>query len=433
MNDDKRKSKKNKQKINSILLFAAFIASFLLTAIVSISSLTTMARDNTKEIDMMLTARVYDIINRSISEPITVSRAMSADRFLVDALHNEENISEEESVAIMQDYLSDFKERLGYDAAFVVSEKSGRYYTYKGLNKIIDPKNDAHDVWYSTFVERGEDYALDVDSDETSENQWTVFVNARVKDEEGDLIGVCGVGVRMTNLRELFKGLEEEYDVKINLIDKTGLVQVDTDEANIENMYLDADIIGKGGKDEYIYSNKDGDEFTVSKYVNYLDWYLVVQSDGGITSKEFMHVILFNVTLSLIVMGIVFCILSLIMRRLNRGSLIAESLNEQLSSMADIYRSAHDLDIINDTFTEIMTNNKNVSDILGDKHFNAQKTLFDIMDKLTDPISKNDIRRFVDFSTIDERMKNCKTITIEFLNIENLWLRGRFVVYTAYR
>ncbi|MBR1737233.1 MAG: hypothetical protein IJ736_09500 [Firmicutes bacterium] len=147
MNDDKRKSKKNKQKINSILLFAAFIASFLLTAIVSISSLTTMARDNTKEIDMMLTAIVYDIINRSISEPITVSRAMSADRFLVDALHNEENISEEESVAIMQDYLSDFKERLGYDAAFVVSEKSGRYYTYKGLNKIIDPKNDAHDVW----------------------------------------------------------------------------------------------------------------------------------------------------------------------------------------------------------------------------------------------------------------------------------------------
>ncbi len=136
--------------------------------------------------------------------------------------------------------------------------------------------------------------------------------------------------------------------------------------------------------------------------------------------------LLLAVTIVLVIL-IVF-VLTMIIYRFRKQFLVAQKLNVQLSSTVDIYRSAHDLDIVNDTFSEIRTNESRISDILGTNHENAQVTLIGIMDKLTDPSSKEDIMRFIDFSTIDERMKDQKTITVEFLNTQNLWLRGRFIV-----
>ena len=310
-----RKQVKNQRERNMFPIFAAVFISFLLAIAVSITSLAMLARENTKELDTMLTYRIYDTISSNLNEPIIVAKTMACDEFLSDFLKDEETLSEDDAVAIMKKYLSGVKGGLEYDSAFLVSETTHRYYTYNGLNKIVDPENDEHDVWYSIFLGKNVPYDLDVDSDEVNKGQWTIFVNARIEDESGKLLGVCGVGVQMTNLQELFLESEQEYNVKINLVDKNGLVQVDTEDINIENAWLDADVLRYEETDEYVSTTTKDNEFAVTKYVEYLGWYLVVRSSPTTINSEFITLIIINIVLFLVVMGILFLMIAAILRR----------------------------------------------------------------------------------------------------------------------
>ncbi|MCR5746275.1 MAG: response regulator [Lachnospiraceae bacterium] len=320
-------------------IFIVVFISFLLATIVSIYSLSRLAQENTKEIDTMLTYRIYDTIADNMSEPIVVARAMSNSYYLKEMLKNEKNMSEDEAIEQMKEYLNQLKTGLNYETAFVVSEESRRYYTYNGLNKIVDPENDEHDVWYSIFLSSQKVYDLDVDSDEVNKNQWTVFVNSRIEDENGKLLGVCGVGVQMTNLQELFKEAEKEYNVKINMVDSKGLVQVDTDEINIEQAYLDTEVLGDEKSGEYTYTPTGEGDFSVSKYVPDLGWYLVVQSSQTAISDEFIHIIIFNILLFIAVMSMLLFAISKILKknrkeREERNRLIYQSQRAILASEA---------------------------------------------------------------------------------------------------
>ncbi|MBO4266165.1 MAG: response regulator [Lachnospiraceae bacterium] len=309
------KTDKNKQGRNIPPIFAVISISFIIAIFVSIYSLTMLARENTKEIDAMLTYRIYDSISSNLNEPIVVTKTMACDEFLEDFLKKEDSMTEDEAIAVMQNYLGSIKGRLDYDTAFLVSEKSRRYYTYEGLNKIVDPENDDHDIWYSLFINKDLPYDLDVDSDEMNKGVWTVFVNARVEDEQGRLLGVCGVGVQMTNLQEMILEAEKEYNVKINFVDENGLVQVDTDDINIETARLDIDILRPKKTDEYVYTTMEGNVYAVTKYVEYLDWYLVVRSEPTSINREYMSVIIMNIALFLIVMVILIVMISVILKR----------------------------------------------------------------------------------------------------------------------
>ena len=106
-----KKSKKEQDK-SVIPIFAVVSVSFLLAIIVSIISLAMLARENTKEIDTMLSYRIYDQISGSLNEPIIVARTMACDDFLDTFLEGEASMSEEEAVGVMQRYLRDLKDGL---------------------------------------------------------------------------------------------------------------------------------------------------------------------------------------------------------------------------------------------------------------------------------------------------------------------------------
>lgn len=314
----KVKGDKKKRELGMMPVFIAICVSFVLTICASIYSLTMLARENTKELDTMLTYRIYDSIASNLNEPINVSKTMACNGFIVDFLKKEKDMDPKEAEEMMRKYLSGIKNGLGYNTAFLISDSSKRYYTYEGLNKVIDPENSEHDVWYKLFVDQNVEYDLDVDSDEMNKNVWTIFVNTRIVDENGKLLGVCGVGVQMTNLQELFAQEEKEYNVKINLVDKNGLVQVDTEDINIENAWLDGNVLSHEGKDDYVYKSTNKNEFAVTKYVEYLGWYLVVRSKPTTISSEFISVITLNIALSLIVMGFLFVMLGFFLRRIKK-------------------------------------------------------------------------------------------------------------------
>ena len=268
----------NKRNITR-LSFSIVILSFFLSTFVSLWSLRIMAERNIQELSKTLASRIYDSISNELSEPVTVSLAMANDTLLIDVLKNEASVGIDETSNIMSDYLSGQKNIFGYEAAFVVSDASMCYYSYGGINKQMDPIISDRDKWYSRFLLSGKKYEVDVDRDEVSQDQWTVFVDARIEDETGTLLGVCGVGAHMTGNQDLFMSLEKEYGVKINLVSADGLIHVDTDENRIEKEYLTG--IPLRESSDYIYQKLGPNRFAVTKCIERLGWYLVIESYGS--------------------------------------------------------------------------------------------------------------------------------------------------------
>ncbi|MBO7675483.1 MAG: GGDEF domain-containing protein [Atopobiaceae bacterium] len=302
--------------------------SFLLSTVVSLVSLHVMSQRNVREMNKVLATQVYDHIIGELSEPIMVARTMASDRYLSATLAQEQELGQDATEQGLADYLLGIEKGLGYQVAFVISDASHRYYTSSGVSRVVDPESE-HDDWYAKLLGGGEEYDLDVDNDEIDSQYLTVYVNAKIK-QDRLVRGICGVGVRMTGVQELFRMLEEDFDVKISLADPSGLVQVDTNPDNIERANL-SELIPAVKSRQYEYLEREGTRFAVVKYVESLDWYLIVQSDGAKNASQFANLVLLNAALCAVML--VALVLALRYSRRRTEELTAASLVDQLTML----------------------------------------------------------------------------------------------------
>ena len=225
-------------------------------------------------------------------------------------------MSVEDKISI---YLNSIKNGFGYPMVFAVCDQSGAFYTYGGISKYVDIEHDPHDIWYKDFWESDKDCDLNVDTDEA--NQWalSVFVNHEILDENGDLLGVCGVGVEMKDLQRFLKRYEIKYNLRISLIDQDGLIQVVSDAARIERDYLQISGLDQIGSDEFVYESGT-DSSRMIKYLEDLDWYLVVEdlNPNKIDVIEITAASIIIFVIGLLMMGIVFSVMSIRERKASK-------------------------------------------------------------------------------------------------------------------
>lgn len=302
----------NRSKMTRNIILIVFLC-FVMSTFVSFWSLRIMARNNMEGLIKALTARIYDTIAGQLSEPVIVSRTMANDRFLIDLLESEDERDPEETEALMQAYLSKLREGLKYESAFVVSDRSHRYYTFEGLVKEISRENISRDQWYFEFIGQDDAYSLDVDRDEFGADAWTVFVDTRIEDDDGNLLGVCGVGVRMTGSQKLFMEMEQEYGVRVSLAAPDGMIMVDMDDTAIGKEQLSGIMLSKEG--DYRFQELGHNAYVVTKFFDKLNWYLVVRTDGRNESKQVLNIVLLNIGMCLIAMAILIIALRIIMDR----------------------------------------------------------------------------------------------------------------------
>ncbi len=295
------------------LAFGIVFVCFLLSTFVSLWSLRVMADQNSQALSKTIAAGIYDTISAELSEPVTIARTMANDSFLIDRLRHEQDNAGAVSKQLLMKYLAGIRDGLNCQSAFLVSSDTRRYYAATGESKVIDPDNDSRDSWYADFMASGSEYALDVDLDEFGQDAWTVFVDARIEDERGALMGVCGVGIRMTGTQELIVRLEKDYGVKISLVDPEGLVKIDTDQDRIETDHIDGLTLSQST--DYDYRKLSGYRYVITKYVDKLGWYLVVTSDGHREVSRFIRVILLNVALCALVMVVLVLTIRIIANR----------------------------------------------------------------------------------------------------------------------
>lgn len=302
---------KERIAVEMLVLFVIMTISMSASMISCIFSIDRISSKNSESNSMLIAHMVSERIEGTFIKPIIVAETMANDYSLKGYMKRGGEESAESVEEEMTTYLESIRDGFGYQMVFAVSDLSKAYYTYNGISKYVDPENDEHDIWYRLFWEEGRHYDLDVDTDEASHWNLSVFINTEILDEEGKALGVCGVGVEMTALQEIIRQYEQEYDIKINLIDNTGMIQVASDSERIERDYLELDL-DKIGSDEFCYED-DETGIRMTRYLENLGWYLVIeaQNRNRISVVEIVTPSVFIFLIGLMMMGIVFFVISI--------------------------------------------------------------------------------------------------------------------------
>lgn len=279
----------------NILICAIILVGFVAVTLTSASTYSDIINDDIMNISKLTSTNIYSEIRNELTKPIFVSLTMANDNFLKQWLKTEKTNNTPEHQESLRQYLMGFKEKYGYDSVFLVSDMTKSYYHFNGLNKVIN-ENNSHDIWYYTFADSDMIYDLDVDTDEANHNQLSVFVNCRMTDESGKLLGVTGVGLMMNQVQTLLKSFEDEYGLEALLFSNDGLVMADTQLGTVEQKNVFDDGILNDNR-ETILSNQDvlqvipfiGESvggFYITRYVEDLGWYLLIKKDTSVLARS---------------------------------------------------------------------------------------------------------------------------------------------------
>jgi diguanylate cyclase (GGDEF)-like protein len=197
----------------------------------------------------------------------------------------------------LQNYLLGIKTKYNYNSVFLVSEATKNYYHFQGVNKVISPE-DEHDQWYYIFRDSDLLYDLDIDTDEVNQNQLSVFINCRIVDVAGNLLGVTGVGMEIDRVQDLLRTFENDFKLEAMLFNRDGFVQIHSNETFIENRNVfDIEEILRDNKERvisnnnsleiYQYDNAQTNGYLITRYIEDLDWYLLIKKDTTILAQSF--------------------------------------------------------------------------------------------------------------------------------------------------
>ncbi|MGN0401678.1 MAG: cache domain-containing protein [Acetatifactor sp.] len=406
------------------LVCITFVGCMLLSIVLTMKDTAGVLRDSSEKDHRAVSSLIENAIENSFMRPIVVAETMANDKTVKELLSIEDPDGARNAEDTAAEYLESIRKGFGYNMVFAVSDRSKAYFTGKGITKFIQPGVDPHDIWYKLFVESGKYYDLDVDTDEAANWSLSVFVNTQVRDENNNYIGTCGIGVDMTDLQKLLEKYERIYGVKINLIDETGLIQVDTDEARIERDFIVIDNLEKYSDGERYYETLE-DSNRIITYMDELDWYLVVEN------KKNANTSLYRIIRSGILclgIGVIVVILLCIVYR-NRYTSVKEndtSDDKVLMALANAYMSAHIINLEEDTAYEYVAS-KEVKNYVNTTT-GAVKMMAETMSHLTVDSQMDDVLRFTDLTTLSQRLKSKNTISEEFKGKNVGWFRGSFIV-----
>lgn len=339
----------------NILICVIILLGFIAVAGTSYNTYSNIINDDIINISKLTSTNIYSDIRNELTKPIFVSLTMANDSFLKKWLR-QETINVQEHQEELRQYLLGLKKKYNYDSVFLISDESKNYYHYNGISKVIS-EADEHDVWYYGFLNSGLIYDLDVDTDEANHNRLSVFVNCRVTDENGSLMGVTGVGLELDQVQSLLKAFEEEYGLEALLFSADGTVQVDTTSSqgeqrnvfNTERLQGSRErIIDNKSSLEVLQYNEDPfNGYCITRYVEELNWYLMVKKDTSVLEKSMHAQTLRDVVVYMLVAACVLAIANRIIKKNDKlmmdmmktdiltGLLNRRGFNESLSKAID--------------------------------------------------------------------------------------------------
>lgn len=346
------------------LICLIIIIGFALTCYISYHSNRETFEQDAQQVSALTSEGIAHEIDTQFTRPINVSLTMANDSLLKEYLAVELERAEDASYeASLSEYLEAYREKYGYDSVFLASAATKRYYHYDGINRMLergDPEND----WYYAFLEGDEEYALNIDNDEATDDAITVFINCRILDEAGSTLGIVGVGFRIDDLRDLFAKYEQQTDTSAYLVDGEGTIEVSTDgrddggvdlfSADGLAAFKDRALVSDGNMQRTWYDTDEGSGYLVSQYIPYLDWFLIVNRDTSTLDAQIARQFALAVLVIAAVIALVLVATTSVFRRCNRLIVEQTTIVEQKrktifqEAAEQLYDDIYEIDVTHD-------------------------------------------------------------------------------------
>lgn len=318
-----------------ILVTAIIFLSFGISTFSSIISMSTLIEKNSAKEAELFMREVQSEIVSSFSDSVSVSETIN-NAFIRDFIEHRDEYTDDEASRYIGTYLDGLKKQFGYDTAFLTIECTKEYFTEYGRNKVLDLKGE-DDAWYPNFKNSNKKMELNVDNDQANENRITVYNNIRMEDDNGEFIGVCGVGHTLVNLNTSIDALEQKYALSILLSNPEGIVQVAGDDSlpgTEVKSYIRDYIVNYDLSVAYEYEKVGSGGYIIVKYIPEYNWYLCIESPEKL--DEMTNVIMDNLLAALAALTIMVIIISIAMRYQANETLLFKA-DSETDTMTGLY------------------------------------------------------------------------------------------------
>lgn len=299
----------NHTKKTLLPIIAGLLAvAFLLTSFASYFVSRTSLRSEISDNELPLTGdNIYSEIQRDLLRPIFISSFMAQDTFvrnwLLDGERNQDEISQ---------YLKEIQNRYQTFTSFLVSEKTRNYYHGDGILKQVRA-DEERDRWYFRVRDMQPDYEINIDPDQANKDALTIFINHRVFDYQGRLIGVTGVGLSVSAVKDIIELYQRKYRRTIYFFDKTRLIRpvhadVRDQAVGLVPMMSVEELLTKlpeQGESSFTGERHGHIVHTNIRYIKEFGWYLVVEQSEQHIVRGIFTTLVFNLLLCLVVTGTV--------------------------------------------------------------------------------------------------------------------------------
>lgn len=366
---------KNRELLKTNLLVSVIlVCGFLVTAFFSYQANYEASLNNIEQVASLTTEGIYYQLTALFTRPVNISLTMAHDSLLAAHLEGEAAHLEDEQYAwTIKNYLETYREKYDFDSVFLVSALTNRYYNFNGIDRILT-EEDPENVWYFDMLNDDLEYSMNVDNDEVNgaDNAITVFVNCKIYGPDRDFLGVVGVGMRVSYLKEFLKSYEEKYHLNACLIDENGVIEISSehtgysrvdwfqmfeqesirsqvlewkeDSANLE-LWSDTAVGGQGKS------------YVVSRYIPELSWHLVVEQNNSAIVSEIKDRLYQTGGIIIAIIITVLVVITTVLRNFNRQitQLMEERQDAFKRATEQLYDNIYELNITRNKYANKLT------------------------------------------------------------------------------
>lgn len=350
----------------NLLVCIIIVVGFSLTAILGYRANYKASLQNIEQVSDLTSEGIYYQLTGTFTKPVNISLTMANDSLLRVLLAEEPTRSTQAAYnETLTKYLDTYRQKYGYDSVFLVSRATGRYYNFDGLDRVLTTDNPEN-AWYYALLESDREYEVVVDNDEVAgaQNDITVFVNCKIKDEQGRILGVVGVGMRTINLQALLQSYQSEFGVGAYLVNNDGTIEISPELTGYEQINLfDKRVYGEQAKKDILDQSEagqaksfwtheqDGDNYIVTRYIPELQWHLVVERDTGALVEAMNRQVLLTVLIIVVIVAVILWVITWVIRSFNRQIVTLTQTVEQErhavfeKATGQLYENIYELDI----------------------------------------------------------------------------------------
>ncbi len=300
----------------SALLLAGFGSTLLTSYFVAYKSVGDEINKNT----LPLTSdNVYSSIQKDLVLSIHISSLMAHDIFARDWV-----LAGEADPEQMVRYITEIQQKYNTVTAFFVSDITGMYYHPDGILKKVS-KDDPRDAWY--FRTRGLNmpYEINIDTDTADQNRITVFINHQVYGYDNELIGVTGVGLELSQVREVLNIYQQKFESRVIFVDNSGKIVLHANDFDLppdlykwRNFHDKVSTMLSNPEASFDYTTGRQVFFVSSRYIPEFDLFLVILKENKLKAKLSNRLQL-NFAIGLLITVVVVGIVAVILKKYNQN------------------------------------------------------------------------------------------------------------------